>query len=136
MVVEPFAPVLDDRYEVGQLIGRGAMGEVHRGWDRRLERPVAIKCLRRDLAADDGVRQRFEEEARAAGGLAHHNIVTVFDTGEHDGVPYIVMECLPGRTLEDELAEGPMAVDDVAAMGAELAGHSPRPTPPACCTAT
>jgi hypothetical protein len=122
MAVTPAAPVLDDRYEIGDLIGRGSMGEVRRGWDRRLDRPVAVKCLRRDLAADAGVRARFEEEARAAGALAHPAIVTVFDTGESDGTPFIVMECLPGNTLADDIATGPLPADEVRAMGIELAG--------------
>jgi serine/threonine protein kinase len=122
MVAPPAALVLDDRYELGDLLGRGAMGEVHRAWDRRLDRPVAVKRLRRDLAADPTVRARFEEEARAAAGLAHPNIVTVYDTGEADGVPYFVMACLPGRTLADDIAAGPLPDDEVAAIGIDLAG--------------
>jgi serine/threonine protein kinase len=122
MVAPPAALVLDDRYELGDLLGRGAMGEVHRAWDRRLDRPVAVKRLRRDLAADPTVRARFEEEARAAAGLAHPNIVTVYDTGEADGVPYFVMACLPGRTLADDIAAGPLPDEEVAAIGIDLAG--------------
>lgn len=122
MAAPPTALVLDDRYEIGELLGRGSMGEVHRGWDRRLDRPVAVKRLRSDLAADPTVRARFEEEARAAAGLAHPGIVTVHDTGEADGVPYFVMACLPGRTLADDIADGPLGDDEVAAIGIALAG--------------
>jgi serine/threonine-protein kinase len=101
--------VIDDRYEVGDVIGRGGMGEVRRAHDRRLKRDVAIKFLRRDLAAQPEARKRFDDEARNAARLNHPNVVLVLDTGEHEGVPYLVMECLPGRTLKDELQDGPMS---------------------------
>ncbi|MEY2417357.1 MAG: hypothetical protein QOG90_37 [Actinomycetota bacterium] len=101
--------LLDDRYEVGEVIGRGGMGQVHRAHDLRLRRDVAIKFLRADLAAQPDARKRFDDEARNAARLTHPNVVLVLDTGEHDGTPYLVMECLPGRTLKDELAEGPLA---------------------------
>lgn len=100
--------LLDDRYELGEVIGRGGMGEVRRAHDTRLSRDVAIKFLHPALAAQDGVRARFENEARNAGQLTHPNVVTVFDSGEADGQPYIVMECLPGRSLRDEVAKGPI----------------------------
>jgi serine/threonine-protein kinase len=101
--------LLDDRYEVGEVIGRGGMGQVHKAHDLRLRRDVAIKFLRADLAAQPDARKRFDDEARNAARLTHPNVVLVLDTGEHDGTPYLVMECLPGRTLKDELAEGPLA---------------------------
>jgi protein kinase-like protein len=100
--------VIDDRYEVGDVIGRGGMGEVRKAHDRRLKRDVAIKFLRRDLAAQPEARQRFEAEARNAARLNHPNVVLVLDTGEYEGVPFLVMECLPGHTLKDELQDGPM----------------------------
>ncbi|MEY2436047.1 MAG: eukaryotic-like serine/threonine-protein kinase [Acidimicrobiaceae bacterium] len=100
--------VLTDRYELSELLGQGGMGEVRLAHDRRLGRQVAVKLLRRDLAANGRVRSRFEDEARAAAQLTHPNVVAVFDTGEHEGVPFIVMERLPGRTLADEIANGPL----------------------------
>src|SRR5438309_2689995 len=100
--------LIAQRYELGALLRRGGMADVHEGVDRRLQRPVAIKLLRQDMAARTDVRLRFEAEARAAARLAHPNVVAVFDTGEHDGIPYIVMERLPGRTLADAIAEGPV----------------------------
>lgn len=112
MVTEPRAEMIEGRYELGPVIGRGAMGEVRRGRDTRLDRDVAIKCLRQDLAADEGVRVRFEDEARSAARLNHRAIVAVFDSGEWNGVPYLVMECLPGRTLADEMADGPLERPD------------------------
>lgn len=122
MVIKPPVEVIDGRYEVGAVIGRGAMGEVRRGRDVRLGREVAVKHLRADLAADRGVRSRFEDEARAAARLSHPAIVTVFDSGEWEGVPYLVMECLSGRTLADELAGGPLPADRVRAIGVDVAG--------------
>jgi len=102
--------LIGDRYELGPLLRRGGMADVHAGLDRRLGRDVAIKLLRRDMAERDDVRLRFESEARAAARLSHPNAVSVFDTGEHEGQPYIVMERLPGRTLADVIAEGPVSV--------------------------
>jgi serine/threonine protein kinase len=101
--------LIGDRYELGPLLRRGGMADVHTGVDRRLSRDVAIKLLRPDMTERDDVRLRFEAEARAAARLSHPNAVSVFDTGEHDGQPYIVMERLPGRTLADVIAEGPMS---------------------------
>jgi serine/threonine-protein kinase len=104
--------VLGGRYELGELIGYGGMAEVHRGRDLRLNRDVAIKVLRADLARDPSFLTRFRREAHSAAGLNHPAIVSVFDTGEEvgaDGVaqPYIVMEFVEGRTLRDILrAEG------------------------------
>ncbi len=103
--------MLDERYELGEVVGKGGMGEVRRARDTRLGRDVAIKFLRPDLAANPQIRQRFEDEARNAGQLTHPNVVTVYDSGEHDGQPYIVMECLPGRSLRDEVAKGPIDED-------------------------
>ncbi|MBV8980786.1 MAG: serine/threonine protein kinase [Acidimicrobiia bacterium] len=101
--------LIGGRYELGPLLRRGGMADVHTGVDRRLGREVAIKLLRPDMAERDDVRVRFESEARAAARLSHPNAVSVFDTGEHDGQPYIVMERLPGRTLADVIAEGPVS---------------------------
>ncbi|MFP5318122.1 MAG: serine/threonine-protein kinase [Acidimicrobiia bacterium] len=96
------------RYRVGDLLGRGGMADVYDGLDLRLERAVAVKLLRPEMAARDDVRTRFEAEARAAAGLSHPNAVAVFDTGEHEGVPYLVMERLPGTTLAERIADGPV----------------------------
>ncbi|MGI9079755.1 MAG: serine/threonine-protein kinase [Acidimicrobiales bacterium] len=100
--------VIADRYEVGEVIGRGGMAEVFAGVDRRLDRPVAIKLLLPAMAARPDIRSRFEAEARAAASLSHPNAVAVFDTGEHGGVAYIVMERLGGETLGDRMADGPV----------------------------
>jgi serine/threonine protein kinase len=103
------APVVwAGRYELGVVIGRGGMGDVFGGQDLRLGRAVAIKVLRADMAADPESRRRFEVEARAAARLLHPHAVAVYDTGEEDGVPFIVMERLPGATLADEIAGAPL----------------------------
>ncbi|WP_084079472.1 Stk1 family PASTA domain-containing Ser/Thr kinase [Demequina sp. NBRC 110057] len=106
------AKILGGRYEIGDLIGRGGMAEVHIGYDTRLGRTVAIKILRADLARDPSFQTRFRREAQAAAGLNHPSIVAVYDTGEDhttgmDGnpqaVPYIVMEYVEGHTVRDIL---------------------------------
>jgi len=106
--------LLGGRYQVGQLIGRGGMAEVHAGHDTRLGRTVAIKMLRSDLARDPSFLARFRREAQSAAGLNHPAIVAVYDSGEdHDtesggapvALPYIVMEYVEGRTLREVLTE-------------------------------
>ncbi|KMY23194.1 serine/threonine protein kinase [Actinobaculum suis] len=107
--------VLGSRYEVGDLIGRGGMAEVHRGYDTRLSRTVAIKILRADLAQDATFLARFRREAQSAAALNHPSIVSVYDTGEESVVsatgqrvplPYIVMELVKGRTVASLLEGG------------------------------
>jgi eukaryotic-like serine/threonine-protein kinase len=100
--------VVGGRYRLGALIGRGGMADVYEGIDERLERSVAVKLLQPEMAARRDIRSRFEAEARAAAGLSHPNAVAVYDTGEHDGVPFLVMERLPGETLADRIAAGPV----------------------------
>jgi len=114
--------VLADRYEVRGLLGRGGMAEVYDGWDLRLNRAVAIKLLHPGVGSDAEARRRFDAEARAAASLNHPNIVAVHDYGEHNGLPFIVMERLPGRTLADELETGPMAPIRVRAMLDDVLG--------------
>jgi len=113
---------LGDRYDVGQVIGRGGMAEVYEGTDRRLNRRVAIKVLRPDLARDPMFQERFRREAQSAAGLNHPNIVAIYDTGEDlisDGVnqvsiPYIVMEYVDGVTLRQMLNNGPRILPERA----------------------
>ncbi len=93
-------------YEVLGLLGSGGMGEVHRARDPRLGREVAVKMLPAHLGSDHDRLRRFEQEARAAGALSHPNLLTVFDTGVHEGAPYIVFELLEGRTLRQALGFG------------------------------
>ena len=113
---------LGDRYDVGQVIGRGGMAEVYEGTDRRLNRRVAIKVLRPDLARDPMFQERFRREAQSAAGLNHPNIVAIYDTGEdligegaaQVSVPYIVMEFVDGDTLRHTLNNGPRILPERA----------------------
>ena len=100
--------VLGGRYELRGVLGRGGMAEVRDGWDIRLDRPVAVKLLHPVFTTQPDNRMRFEVEARAAATLNHPHIVSVHDSGEHDGTPYIVMERLSGQTLADVIARGPL----------------------------
>ena len=99
--------VLSGRYEMGEVIGRGGMAEVHRGRDLRLGRVVAIKALRVDLVTDETFQARFRREAQSSASLNHPNIVAVYDTGESEingvSVPYIIMEYVEGQTLRELL---------------------------------
>lgn len=108
--------VLADRYELHDLLGCGGMAEVFDGWDVRLGRPVAVKMLHASLQAQESVRRRFEDEARAAAALCHPNIVAVYDYGEHRGTPFIVMERLPGTTLAEVFDQGPMPPETVRCL--------------------
>lgn len=113
---------LGDRYDVGQVIGRGGMAEVYAGTDRRLNRRVAIKVLRPDLARDPMFQERFRREAQSAAGLNHPNIVAIYDTGEdligedanQVSIPYIVMEYVDGVTLRHMLNNGPRILPERA----------------------
>ncbi|HTX28869.1 MAG TPA: Stk1 family PASTA domain-containing Ser/Thr kinase [Streptosporangiaceae bacterium] len=108
--------LLGGRYELDGIVGRGGMAEVYRARDIRLDRIVAIKTLRADLARDQIFQARFRREAQSAASLNHPNIVAVYDTGEDmtSGVPvpYIVMEFVDGRTVRDLLQEGHRLLPD------------------------
>jgi eukaryotic-like serine/threonine-protein kinase len=101
--------LLGGRYELDGIVGRGGMAEVFRARDIRLDRIVAVKTLRDDLARDQTFQARFRREAQSAASLNHPSIVAVYDTGEdmmgNTPVPYIVMEYVDGRTLRDLLRD-------------------------------
>ncbi|HEX4946669.1 MAG TPA: serine/threonine-protein kinase, partial [Blastocatellia bacterium] len=99
-----------DHYEVIAPLGKGGMGEVLRARDTRLAREVAIKVLPADFARDADRLRRFEQEARATSALNHPNILTVYDFGEYDGNPYLVMELLDGEALRAQLEQGVLPV--------------------------
>jgi serine/threonine protein kinase len=109
--------LLAGRYQVGALIGRGGMSDVHVGTDTRLGRRVAVKLLKPALATDPKFRVLFREEAQKAARMAHPTIVRVFDAGEETvtepngletQVPFIIMEFVDGRLLKDIIADGPL----------------------------
>jgi serine/threonine-protein kinase len=104
--------VLADRYEIDSMLGEGGMAKVFRGTDKVLGRTVAVKVLSAQFALDDSSVARFRREAQSAAALNHPNVVSVFDTGSDDGVHWIVMEFVEGRTLKEVIQEdGPLAPD-------------------------
>src|SRR3989337_1737750 len=94
---------LDGRYEILERIASGGMGEVLLARDAVLARDVAIKVLHRSLAGDPGFIERFRREARAAAGLNHPNIVAVYDWGAVDGIYFMVMEFVRGKSVRELL---------------------------------
>ncbi len=123
---------LGDRYEIGEVLGRGGMAEVHLSRDTRLGRLVAVKMLRADLARDPVFQARFRREAHSAAALNHPAVVAVYDTGEDSfaaqsgataRVPYIVMEYVEGRTGKELLQEVAARGGDGAATGHAGHGH-------------
>ena len=116
-----FVPSEIAGYRVLCIVGAGGMGVVYRARDGRLGREAAIKVLAPSLARDPGYRRRFEEEARAASGLNHPNIVTIYGVGEADGLPFIAMELVKGRTLREVLAAGRMTVAAALEVAVPLA---------------
>lgn len=110
------------RYRLEGPLGRGGMAEVRAGTDLRLQRPVAVKFLLPEMAAREDIRRRFEAEARAAASLSDPHAVAVYDTGEHEGLPYIVMERLPGETLANRIAAGPQDPAWVRQVAGEVLG--------------
>jgi len=98
--VTPPIPSSIGKYEVTKILGRGGMGVVYLGFDRHLGRQVAIKTLTEGFVEDKEMLRRFYREATKTGTLTHPNIVIVYDVGEQDGFPYIVMEYVPGEPLE------------------------------------
>jgi eukaryotic-like serine/threonine-protein kinase len=105
------------RYRLERPLGVGGMASVYAALDAELDRPVAVKVLAEQLARDAGLRERFVREARLAGRLSHPNVVSVYDAGEQDGLPYIVMEYVDGETLADVLRRrGRVPPDEATAL--------------------
>jgi eukaryotic-like serine/threonine-protein kinase len=114
--------VYNGRYEIVQHLARGGMAEVFLARDLLLDRPVAIKVLFPEFAADRSFVERFRREARAAANLNHPNIVSTYDWGEEEGTYFIVMEYVEGRTLRQVIREdGPIAPRRAAEIGADIA---------------
>jgi serine/threonine-protein kinase len=118
--------VLDGRYRLDARLGAGGMSVVWRAHDLVLDREVAVKVLAGTAAASPGARERVRSEAQAAARLWHPHVTNVYDYGESPGedgapVPYVVMELLPGRTLSERLAEGPLSAPSALRTLAEVA---------------
>ena len=97
------------------------MGEVYRATDTRLDRTVAIKVLASEVVDDPDRRQRFEREARTIASLNHPNICTLYDIGDHEGQPFIVMEVITGETLQRRLMKRPFRINEILELGIQLA---------------
>lgn len=108
-------------YEIAALIGAGGMGEVYRAVDTRLQRTVAIKVVRPELALREGFNARFRREARAISALNHPHVCSLFDIGQQNGLNYLVMEFVKGESLDQVLKRGPLQLEHVLRYGAEIA---------------
>ena len=111
------------RYQIQRELGRGAMAVVYLAFDPELNRNIALKVLHAERCANADVRRRFLREAKAAGRLAHGNIVTIYDVGEEQDRPYIAMELLDGRFLDSLMREGEaLSWQQVRNIAMQLAG--------------
>jgi len=109
-------------YEVKEILGRGGMGVVFKAYDPLLDRFAAIKMMTPQHLVQAEARERFLREARAAAGVQHENIVTIYAVSEVNGIPYLVMEYLPGTTLQDRVdKEGPLPLADIIPYGRQIA---------------
>ena len=109
-------------------IGAGGMGEVYEALDTRLDRPVAIKVLPPELAADAAARARFDREAKAIAALNHPNICALHDIGDADGHGFLVMERLEGETLQERLQRGALDIEQTLDTGSHWPTRSTRRT--------
>ena len=114
--------LLGDRYRLGERLAAGGMGSVYRAVDETLGRQVAVKALRRELADDPTFLERFRREARAAAALSHPGVAAIYDYGEVEGQPFIVMELVEGENLAERVAAGgPLPWQEAFAIGEQVA---------------
>ncbi len=113
--------IVGERYRIEEVVGAGGMATVYKAFDQTLERPVAVKVMRREVVKEADQLERFRREARAAAKLSHAHIVTVIDAGEENSRPYIVFEYVPGETLKQRIkSEGPLPITEAVAYAIEI----------------
>jgi serine/threonine-protein kinase len=118
---ELIGEIVGERYRIDQVVGAGGMATVYEAFDQTLERPVAVKVMRREVVKEPDQLERFRREARAAAKLSHAHIVTVIDAGEENGRPYIVFEYVPGETLKQRIrSNGPLPIPEAVAYAVEI----------------
>jgi len=110
------------RYQIEHVIGAGGMGIVLKGFDTNLNRPVAIKVLAPHLAHNGAARQRFAREARAAAAVVHEHIVAIYNVESEQETPFLVMQYVPGRSLQDRVDQGgPLSAEEISRIGMQAA---------------
>ena len=108
-------------YKVTAKLGEGGMGVVYKAEDTKLERTVALKFLAPHLLEDEEARKRFHREAKAAAGLSHPNICTVYEIGEEDGQTFLVMEFIEGEGLDAKIERGPLSLKEALGFARQVA---------------
>ncbi|HYN87014.1 MAG TPA: serine/threonine-protein kinase, partial [Ardenticatenaceae bacterium] len=115
------ATLIANRYQLGPITGAGGMATVYQAWDLRMDRPVAVKVLRREMPLSEAEQEAFVREARTVARLKHPNIVEVYDCGVADGAAFVVMELLGGGSLRERLSDGPLGVRQAQQIAEALA---------------
>ena len=110
-----------DHYEIHELIGKGGMGEVYRARDGKLGRDVAIKVLPDELAENTERLRRFQREAKVLASLNHPNIASIYGLEQSEGTHYLVLELVPGETLAERIARGPIPVEEAIDIAMQIA---------------
>jgi serine/threonine protein kinase len=112
--------VLGGRYEILQLLGEGGMGAVYKAMDRELDRPVALKLIRPELASSPAMLARFKQELLLAHQVTHKNVIRIYDLGDADGVKFVTMEFVEGQDLRALIQQRFMDERDVLASNAQF----------------
>ena len=108
-------------YRIMEALGAGGMGAVYKAYDERLHRIVALKLLPPEYTSNEERRRRFEQEARAASGLSHPHILTVYEFGEDGGRPYMAMEYVEGETLRQKINSRALPIAEALTLAAQMA---------------